>query len=436
MSTADRHSIEPALYSLWDCGGETAVKHYDVIVIGAGIIGLSIAWQLTRRSRLKIAVLEKGGSIGEGSTGASSAVCRYRYTLDMTLNLARDGIHAYRHWREFTGLERPRAKFQQTGVLWMPGSDREWADREHTRMQGHGIATEVLDDAELRRRFPALSGCTTVPDVETGATHDCRGEGLHLLEVEGGYMDPVDTLEDLREACIGGGICVRMNTRVTAALLSGGRVSGVRLADGMELSSPLVVNAAGPWCRDLMRSVGLEHDWELVPTRVQTVYLDRPEELPGHIPTCVDMGSGIYFRTQNRGQQLLVGSVLERDEREAVADPDAFQREPDDDFLHRVLHMLHHRIPGLPYTGKVRGYCGLYTVNRNDVHPLVGPTAVEGFWVANGFSGHGFKLGPAIGSMVARGITGVSTSFDAGEPLSGLSIERSPIPLESKTVLA
>jgi glycine/D-amino acid oxidase-like deaminating enzyme len=145
---------------------------------------------------------------------------------------------------------------------------------------------------------------------------------------------------------------------------------------------------------------------------------------------------GIYFRTENNGQQLVIGSVREEDEREAVDDPDDFRTEIDEDFELVNLHALHHRLPGLPYRGRVRGYCGLYTTNREDVHPVLGPTDVDGFWLANGFSGHGFKLAPAIGSMLAQAITGEKRDFDTDIPLSFLAVDREPIGLSSKNVLA
>ena len=100
-------------------------SHYDVVIVGAGIIGLSIAWELARRSDLAIAVLEKGAGTGEGSTGASSAICRYRYSMDEMVQLASDGIGAYRDWQAYTGLSEPLAAFQNDSVLWMPGSDTQ-----------------------------------------------------------------------------------------------------------------------------------------------------------------------------------------------------------------------------------------------------------------------------------------------------------------------
>ena len=170
--------------------------------------------------------------------------------------------------------------------------------------------------------------------------------------------------------------------------------------------------------------------------RDQVMYRDRPETLRGHIPVTADLAGGIYFRTQNNGRQLVIGSVREEDEREVIADPDNFRTDTDDDFEVLNLHVLHHRLPGLPYSGRVRGYCGLYTTNLEDVHPIVGATEVDGFWVANGFSGHGFKLAPAIGSMLAQALTGERRDFDTDVPLSFLGVDRQPIGVGSKNVLA
>jgi len=409
---------------------------FDIVVVGAGIIGLSIAWELARRSKLRIAVLEKGAATGEGSTGASSAICRYRYSMDEMLRLASDGINAYRNWPAYTGLERPQAVFQNDGVLWMPGSDKSWADREHARLQRFGIASAVLDDDDLEERFPAFSTCTIAPDVETGEAHECRGGGRHLLELDGGYMDPTGAMQDLVEACRARGVRVSFRSEVTRINKQGGRISGVELQNGEHIATPLLINAAGPWCQRLYEAAGLDVRWDLKPTRIQVLYRDRPPELCGDIPVAVDMEGGVYFRTQNRGQQLIVSSVLEEDEREAVANPDDFERDADEDFRLVKLHVLHHRLPGLPQRGKVLGYCGLYTVNRDDVHPIVGPTALDGFWVANGFSGHGFKLAPAIGAMVAQAITGDALDTDTSIPISFFSIDRDPIEIQSKSVLA
>ena len=216
---------------------------FDVVIAGAGIIGLSIAWELARRSDLKIAVLEKGASTGEGSTGASSAICRYRYSMDEMLRLASDGISAYKNWPAYTGLSQPQAVFQNDGILWMPGSNTEWADVEHARLQQYGIRSVVLDDNDLRERFPALSTCTIAPDIETGEPHECRGGGRHLFELDGGYMDPTGAMQDLVDACRAKGVAVSYRSEVTGIRKQGGRVSGVDLGNGGTMATPLLPQA-------------------------------------------------------------------------------------------------------------------------------------------------------------------------------------------------
>jgi glycine/D-amino acid oxidase-like deaminating enzyme len=405
----------------------------DVLIIGGGIIGMSCAMQLARRSRARIVVLEKGAGPGEGSTGASSAVCRFKYSRPETVRLARDGIGAYRRWREFLDLPDPLAVYHNHGVLWLGA---EGPSRDADRLGALGVRAAVLDDAHLRQRFPALNTCVLSPDVETGETHDCRGDGLHLLELDGGYMDPVDTLQDLIAAARRKDVEVRFQSKVALVNSSSGRVTGLTLADGAVLQGPVVINAAGPWCNEIFAAAGLACPWPLRPTRIQVALVERPPEAPGDIPVCVDLAGGIYFRTQNRGRQFVVGSVLEQDEREEITDPDTFANFADDDFIRRKLHVLQHRIPALQRMRGVRGYSGLYTMNRSDVHPVVGCTPLGGFLVANGFSGHGFKLAPAIGSLIAQELTGERGEFDTDVNAHFLAFDREPIAVATKSVLA
>lgn len=407
----------------------------DVIIIGAGIIGLSTAFQIARRSTLKVVVLEKGSGLGEGSTGASSAVCRFRYSRPEMVELARDGIHAYQNWEEFLETAQPRARFHHDGVLWLGDGRTAWPRAEQARLANFGLRADVLDDDELRARFPALNPCLLAPDVETGTEHDCQGGGTHLLEVDGGYIDPVDALQDLADAALAHNVSIHLNAAVASVTESGGRATGVELADGSTLAAPVIVNAAGPWCNHLFEQLGLDLGWPLVPTRIQVVHIDRPPALEGLIPVTVDVAAGIYFRTQNRGQQIIVSSVREEDEREAVDSADDFARYVDDDFEREKLHALHHRLPALNFRN-VRGYSGLYTVNRSDVHPIVGETRIAGLFAANGCSGHGFKLAPAIGALLARRIAGDFPTFDTRISLEFLGVDRPPIRLDSKSVLA
>ncbi len=105
-------------------------------------------------------------------------------------------------------------------------------------------------------------------------------------------------------------------------------------------------------------------------------------------------------------------------------------------FRDTKIHGLHHRLPELPHRGGLSGIAGLYTINRQDVHPVLGPTELEGWWVANGFSGHGFKLAPMIGSMIAQAVTDTEASHDTDVPMSFFSVDREPIEVADKHVLA
>ncbi len=410
-------------------------QNADVVVVGAGIIGMSTAFQIARRSNLRVIVLEKGCGPGEGSTGASSAFCRFRYSHEELVRLARDGIAAYQRWPDFLGTAEPFARFQRIGVLWLSSSP-DWAAREAERLTGLGLRTAALDDAELAEAFPSINPCPIPPDLVGGEAHDCSGGGRHLLELDGGYIDPVDALQDLIVAARGRGVDIRFNSPVETVELAGGAVARVRLADGSAIACGAVVLAAGPWCTTILDHLGLGGRWPLEPTRIQMVHIDRPAELVGELPAIIDTAAGIYFRPQNRGQQIILGSVDEEDERETVADPDDFARYADDDFIRPKLHALQHRLGLEKIGGRISSYSGLYTINRADMHPIVGETPVPGFYVANGCSGHGFKLAPAIGALLAHRITGEADAFDTAMDPAFLAFDRVPIAMPAMNVLA
>lgn len=406
----------------------------DLVIIGAGIVGLSIAHQIQRRSRLRVLVLEKGAGIGGGSTGASSAVCRYRYSNDQMVVLARDGIRAYRQWGDYLGSADPHGVFHLRGSLWLSALGASWAQKEAARLRSFGIAAESLDDRDLADRFPALSTCVRSPDLVTAQPHECVGGGAHLLESDAGYMDPMAALQDLLTAVRSGGGEIRFNAPVASVEVTGGKATGAVLASGEQISAGVVVNAAGPWCNAFFEELGLA-GWPLVPTRIQVVHIDCPPELHGTLPICADLPSGIYFREELGSRQIIVGSLLEEDEQEAVTDPDHFDRLADDDFAAAKLHALSHRLPGLPIR-KVQGYSGLYTINAADVHPIVGQTALEGFYAANGCSGHGFKLAPAIGALIASAVTGEPDDYDTVTDPDFLAVDREAIDVPVKSAIA
>ena len=407
----------------------------DVVVAGAGIVGLNVAYQIARRSNLSVIVVEKGAGVAEGSTGASIGLLRQLYTHAEMVRMARDGLRAYREWREYTGLPEPRAQFHASGALWLFGKDRAGVAADRDRLAAEGIPAEVLDAAAVRTRFPGLSTCGVPFDLSGEQEHECIELEAALFEPGAAHVTPVLANEDMLEAARTAGVDVRFHSPVTAVPSAGGRVRGVGLADGSTIDAPVVVNATGPWCNRLDALAGLEHRWPLVPTRIQVGYRTFPPDVPRPVPFVGDMSSGVYFRPEAGGQQLLFASLLEEDEMEEV-DPSRFNAAADRSFVDTKIHGVHHRLPGLPHRGDLGGIAGLYTVNRADFHPVLGPTNLDGYVLANGFSGHGFKEAPMVGSLLAQWLTGERAPYDTDVPLSFLAVDREPIPMAGGGVLA
>lgn len=409
----------------------------DVAVIGAGIVGMSAAYQLARHSAGRIVVLEKGTAVGQGSTGASSACLRVRYSHTEVMQLALAGLETYGRWRDFTGLSQPRASVERTGVLWMLGEDQTELAAERDRLRSVGAAAEILDAAALSDRFPLLSPCHSALDFKGEQEHECAQHNTFLFEPEGGYCtDPVGANQDLLEACQREGVDVRFRAGLADVRTKAGRAVGVTLDDGSEIDVPTIVNAAGPWCNRVNAMAGIETRWSLRPTRVQVLLRAKTGGIKGTLPMVADAIGGIYFRPESNGQQILVGSIRPEDEQERVDDPDALRPGVDEQARLRLLHGLHHRIPGLAHQGRVTSVVGMYTMNEQDVHPVVGPTDLQGYYVANGFSGHGFKLAPAIGSMIAQLLTGTRLEGDTDVSPAFLSIHRDSLAVREMSVLA
>ena len=407
----------------------------DVVIVGGGIIGMSIAYQVARRSAERVIVLEKGAGLGEGSTGSSAAITRQRYSRPELIRISRDGNAVFKNWAAYTGLAAPLAEYHVSGVLWMLGHGKAAVESDRDRMRAEGVDAIAIGPNELRERFPALSACQEPFDLTGEVEHEHRDGEASLLELDSGYFDATAALEDIAAAAKREGVEVLMRTRVTSVAGDGGRVTGVGLSNGTHIDAGVVINAAGPWCNEINAMAGLELTWDLIPTRVQVLYRDLPAEVPQPLPVVGDRSTGIYFRPESAGQQILMGSLLEEDEEEE-ADPETYNRVADRSYVNLKIHALHHRIPSLPYRGAVNGMAGLYTINLQDVHPIVGPTPIDGFAVANGFSGHGFKESQMVGAMMARWLTGESADFDTDVPMEFFSIDRDPIEVDEKTVLA
>jgi glycine/D-amino acid oxidase-like deaminating enzyme len=397
---------------------------FDAVVIGGGIIGVSSAYQLARRGLRRVAILEKGPHVAAGSTGQSSAVVRQRYANIELIQLAYASLQMFQGWCDRLELAENRSGFSPVGVVWILDGDQDTQSVRHFQQVGAAGGFYPID--QLRARYPSLNLCAQALDM-AGIAHDCADPPAVFWESEGGFADPQGTTEDMLQAGLARGVELFVRHEVVRIdPAAGGGFRAVHCANGAVFSCRQLLNASGPWCQHVNEMVGVSLPMKLQPTRVQIATRDRPVEVVGDIPVFVSAADQIYGRPEARGQKFIVGSTAPEDECEAVDDPDNYDTRSSLEFRERIMHKLHHRF-AMKSRGSVGGYAALYTVNTEDWHPIIDAVGPDGYFVANGFSGHGFKLGPSIGTLIARMMTGVELADDAPVDVRYFAADRQPL---------
>jgi sarcosine oxidase subunit beta len=382
-------------------------EHYDAIIIGAGIMGCSAAFELARRG-LKVVVLEKA-YIGSGSTGESSAIIRQHYSNALTARMAKYSLGVFQNFADVVGGE---SGFTRTGFIALVNAkDRAGLERNVALQQSLGIRTELLSPVALAAIMPGLE----TSDLLAAA-----------YEPESGYADPNLTVNSYAEAARRHGVHIRVQTAVTGIRFAAGRVQAVATDKG-EFQAPLVLNAAGPWGARVAQMAGI--DVPISPCRVQVAFFRRPATHEGVHPVVADFINATYFRSETGGLTLV--GLIDPAEAEAIVDPQAYPKGLDDDFVISAGERLVRRFPAMEQSRVTGGYASLYAITP-DWHPLVDELIPgSGCFICAGFSGHGFKLGPAVGVMAAEMMTGASqplfdphlfriNRYQQGEPVRGL----------------
>ena len=378
----------------------------DAIIIGGGIMGCSTALQLARRG-MHVALLDKS-TIGAGPTGKSSAIIRQHYSNEMTARMA---LYSLRVFQDFANLVGGECGFTETGfVALAPSSDRHGLEANVALQRRVGIRTELLSSEQLQELVPGL----VTADILTAA-----------YEPESGYADPYLTVTSYAQAARDAGVTIYQENPVTGIEFRSGRVSGVRASSG-KLSSPIVINATGSWAAQVSRLAGIEVPIDAC--RVQVAFFRRPAGYEAPHPVVADFINATYFRSET-GQLTLVG-LIDPSEADAIVDPDRYGEAVDDRFVLEAGEGLVRRYPAMERSQFAGGYASLYAITP-DWHPIVDECpAGSGLFICSGFSGHGFKLGPAVGVLTADLVTGVSDPlfdahlfrlgrFDDGDPIRG-----------------
>jgi glycine/D-amino acid oxidase-like deaminating enzyme len=340
-------------------------------------MGTSIAFHLARRGAGRVLLLEKG-TVCSGTSAKSSAIVRTHYTTRPTARLALLARGIFERWADEVGGE---CGFAQTGMLFVgPPESRDRVEQTLRMNQEVGIEASLVGPDEVGRLSPHLR----VP------------EGAAVVwEPRSGYASPHEVASSFARRLTDLGGEVRQSTPAVGIDTGGGRVRAVRTPRG-EIATRELVIAAGPWARPVGQLAGL--DLPVTPSRESIVTL-RPafDWSPAH-PVTGDLINEVYLRPETGGL-ILVGST--RDSVEA-GDPDAYEDRPGAEYTADLLTRLARLMPGAATAAITGGWSGMYEVSP-DWNPIMGSAAgVAGLHYAVGFSGHGFKLSPAVGLLMAE----------------------------------
>ena len=360
----------------------TAVQRHDVVIIGGGVYGASIAYHLSAR-RVDCALVEMRG-LASGPTGRSSAVVRVHYSMPELAELAIRGLEFFSNARDTLGTGD--VGFVRVGVLYGIGTDLAAAfAASGSVLRDRGFPIETLTPDEMRSIVPGFN---------------LDGIAIGLWEPRSGYADPAGTTAALAERARELGATVRVNSRVVELAVQGGRVAGVTMADGTRIAADTVVVAAGPWTKRLVAQVGFE--LPLASERHAVSVLDAGGSALTVVP-CVwsDLPRDYYARPDGDDNVL----VAQQSGGTTVADPDVYEGGVSLAETEAVMLRAAPRIPGLESLGIRGGWASLYDVSPDRLHIIDEIPGVDGLYCVAGTSGTGFKLAPAIGEEVARMVT-------------------------------
>lgn len=411
-------------------------KSYDVVIVGAGVIGASCALEL-RRLGFSTLNVDANPSPGYGSTSSSSAIIRHFYSLEDSARLAWEGYHCWKAWADHLEAapgedlcELIEVGCSAVDTPTSPGG-QTYLKRVQKAMEALSIPVEYWNAEEVRRRMPYMSTAAYFPprrvdDDRFGEENGGDISGL-LFCAQAGYVnDPQLAARNAADAVSRRGGDFRWRARVTEILrdATGTKVSGVALEDGSVVHSPVVVNAAGPHSPVInslaFSGAGAADDAKVSsrPLRVEVAYLPEP---PGSnadetLPVVADLDTGVYIRPQ-RGGQILVGSIEpECDELHFLNSPEEMQEGLTEEWTN-LAYRAALRLPGLQVPNSGAGLSAMYDTTPDWV-PIYDKTALGGFYSMRGTSGNQFKTAPVVGRICARLVESCQNGHDHdAEPL-------------------
>jgi len=360
----------------------------DVVIIGGGCMGASAAYHLARRGITDVVLLERESMLGMGSTGRNAGGVRHQFSNESNVKLSIESIRLFERFAEEVGYE---IDFHQDGYLFLLSSERDLDTfQRNAEMQRRlGVEVESISPVEAGRLAPGLE-----TDGVIAATF-CARDGI---------TDPNGVTMGFAKAAQAAGAKIYRDTEVSGITVEADRVAAVETTRGA-IATRTVVNAAGPYARDIGKMVGLD-----VPVRPfrRHIFITKPLASDRRVPASrimvIDFETTFYFHREGAG--ILFG-MSDPDE------PSSYDTSVSWQFLEKVTPVAVRRLPALADAAIAHAWAGLYEMTP-DAMPIIGPAdEVEGFFLIAGFSGHGFQHSPAAGRILADMITGrVSEGID------------------------
>jgi sarcosine oxidase subunit beta len=349
-------------------------KTYEVAIVGAGIIGASIAFHVAAKGLKNVALIDRS-QYGHGSTARATGGIRHQFSSALNVALSTESVTFYRAFEETLGAP---LEFRQIGYLFLAESE----PRLESLRRGFVVQTQAGVRVDLLNSDDVRSLCPWLEVVEgTQATY-CPDDGV---------ASPVDACAGFVAAARRAGVELLENTAVTGITQQSDRVTGLTTTNGSIGCNWLII-ATGVWAPEIGRMVGVE--LPITPNHRQVCLLEVPKKIPYTAPFTVDLETGGYFHAERSG--LIVGGTDHWDYR-------GFDDAVDWQDVPELLEAIAHRVPAVRDLGVKRCWAGLREMTP-DEHPIVGPVGLHGVVCAAGFSGHGFMHAPAIGRRIAEAI--------------------------------
>ena len=355
----------------------------DVVIVGGGVIGASIAYHLSLSGIGRVVVLERD-RLGTGSTGKNAGGIRLQFSTEVNVRLSQRALPRLEAFKDEMGVD---PQFHQVGYLFLITAERDVVpfERSLALWERLGVPARRLSAAEAQALFPEVR----VDDVRFATF--CPKDG---------YADPHSILQGYIGRARERGVEFREGAPARAIDVAGGRVTAVR-AGGERIECGTVVNAAGAWGAQVGAMVGLT--LPIAPLRRHIFVTGPVPGLDHEFPLTIEFASGLYFHRESGG--VLLGMA-------DPADPPRFDDSVNWDFLPTVVEHALSRLPALEQAAVKTGWAGFYE-DTPDRHPILGTIdEVPGFVCATGFSGHGLMHAPAAGEIVAQLICGEAPSVD------------------------